>query len=283
MSIDGTPSPSQDAGTAAHDGDRQPEQAAAQQASAADASSRPRSDSPSREEYADAVRESGPPIPQARGGFDDHAATGRKDHGAERPADHEPVELDARQTRRAGMQAEPGERERAEPEDASRSPAGDRTDAAASAVTHFHGEFKGRPIDHYTDGTRWSAPDQVRGENVVGISPGVPDLPPTGEELVESAGEESPRLERLRREMYRESDDLLDGLEKNANLTSDIFSRPPTSSYQTTPADRPYISEAQHSGIDAGTVATAAFVVGVLIDRGVSSLVQHYKEHARRE
>jgi hypothetical protein len=154
----------------------------------------------------------------------------------------------------------------------------------ATAVTHFHSEFRGRPMDLYTDGTRWAAPDQVRVENTVAGTAGIPDRsPPSGEELVDSAGEDSSRLERFRRELYKTSDDAVDTVEKDANLVHDAFWHPPTSSYQVTPVDGPYISEAQHSGIDAGTVATAAFVVGVLIDRGVSSFVQHYKEHAKGE
>jgi hypothetical protein len=75
----------------------------------------------------------------------------------------------------------------------------------------------------------------------------------------------------------------MDSVEKDANLVHDDFPHPPTSSYQVTPVDRPYISEAQHSGIDAGSIATAVFVLGLVIDRGISSFVQHYKEHARKE
>jgi hypothetical protein len=274
MSIDGTPSPTQDGGTVVQDGSRRPEQANSQQASTSDAPSQQRPDSPNREEYADTVRETGSPIRGARGdhrGLDDHEPVGQENLRPERPADRGPSELDDREAQRTDTGAVSGKG------------AEDGTGAAASPVTHFHGEFKGRPMDLYTDGTRWSEADQVRGENVVGVSPDVPDLFPTGEELVDSAGEDSPRLERLRREMYRESDDLLDGLEKTANLTSDIFSHPPTSSYQSTPVDRPYISQAQHSGIDVGSMATTAFVLGVVIDRGIRSVVQHYKEHARGE
>lgn len=278
MSADSAASPNQDAGTAVHDGNRRPEQTAAQQAST-DVPRQQRPELPSREEYADATRGSGPPI-QARGDpqcLNDREPADEGNLRTERPADHGPSELDDREAHRADTQAVSGEREHVGPETE------DGIDAAASPVTHFHSEFKGRPIDLYTDGTRWAEADQPRGENVVGVSPGLPDLPPTGKELVDSAGEDSPRLERLRREMYRESDDLLDGLEKNANLTSEIFSHPPTSSYQVTPVDGPYISEAQHSGVDAGSVATTAFVLGVLIDRAVGSVVQHYKEHAGRE
>jgi len=164
-----------------------------------------------------------------------------------------------------------------------RAPADDQANATVSVVTHFHSEFKGRPMDLYTDGTRWAAADQVGIEDTVGGTADIPDPSPSGEELVDSAGEDSSRLERFRRELYKSSDDAVDAVEKDANLVHDSFSRPPTSSYQVTPVDKPYISEAQHSGIDAGSIATAVFVLGLVIDRGVSSFVQHYKEHARKE
>lgn len=263
MSIDGTPSSGQDddtgAATASSDRDRRAEQAGAQQASTTDARGQQRPESLTREEYADAMRESGPPIQGSRDGqqaADDGEPGGQADLGA------------GRADGRDGTGGPPADGE---------------TDAAASAVTHFHGEFKGRPLDLYTDGTRWASADQARGEDTVGETADILDRPPAGEELVDSAGDDSSRLERFRRELYRESDDALDSLEKNANLVHDVFSHPPTSSYEVTPADGPYISETQHSGIDAGSIATAAFVLGVVIDRGVRSVVQHYKEHARGE
>jgi hypothetical protein len=323
MSTDGAPSPGHDddtrAATTSQDSDKRAEHAAPQQASQNDAGSQQRPESLTREEYADAMRESGPPIQRSQDGHqvDGSEIRGQADLEARRLADQGPAEPYDREAHGTGMRAEPVERERADltvadpparGQDADdmrgsdpdtradgalasavsgdgtgRPPADDGADAAASAVTHFHAEFKDRPMDLYTDGARWAVADQVRVEGTVAGTAGTPDRPPTGEELVDSAGEDSSRLEKLRREMYRESDDLLDGLEKNANVANDIFSHPPASSYQTTPADGPYISEAQHHGIDAGTIATSAFVLGVLIDRGIRSIVQHFKEHARGE
>jgi len=322
MSVDSAASSTQDDGiraaTASQDGDRRAEHAVPQQAGQNDARAQQRPESLTREEYADAVRESGPPIQRS---WDAQQADGseprsRADLDVKSPAGREPAEPHDREAHGIGMRADLGERERAvltgadppalwQDADAMRGSGSDaradddfgsgnlgdgigrvpaeKTGAAASAVTHFHGEFKGRPIDLYTDGTRWAVPDQVRGENTVGDTAGILDRLPTGEELVDSAGEDSSRLERFRRELYKESDDAMDTVEKDANLVHDIFSHPPTSSYEVTPTDRPYISDAQHSGIDAGSVATAAFVLGVVIDRGVRSVVQHYKEHAKGE
>jgi hypothetical protein len=149
------------------------------------------------------------------------------------------------------------------------------------AVTHFHGEFKGRPLDLYTDGTRWAAADTPDREDTVTGTGDIPDRLPDGEELIEGAGEGSSRLERLRRDVYEESDDETDVIEKDANVIHDVFSRPPTSSYEATPAPEPHIFATQHPGIDAGTAATALFTFGLVIDRAVQWAVGHYDKHAK--
>jgi hypothetical protein len=308
------------AATASQDTERRAEQAAPQQASQNDTRAQQRPESLTREEYADATRASGTAIQGSREGHqiaNGSEPRGQADIGVGRSVDRDPAEPADRDALGTGMRADLAERERAVPgtadpptreeyADAMRrsgpagrsdddfgsrtpghgtghAPADNQTDAAASPVTHFHSEFKGRPIDLYTDGTRWGVAGQVSVENTVAGKADIPDQLPTGEELVDSAGEDSSRLERFRRELYKQSDDAMDAVEKDANLVHDAFSHPPTSSYQVTPVDRPYISEAQHSGIDAGSVATAAFVLGVVIDRGVRSVVQHYKEHAKGE
>jgi hypothetical protein len=151
-----------------------------------------------------------------------------------------------------------------------------------SKVTHFHSEFKGEKLDIYTDGIRWATFDHPRREDMVTVKPDVPDRLPTGEELVEGAGEDVSLAERLRRELYEESDDELDVLEKQTNLAHDVFSRQPTGSYESTPANHPYISEAQQSAIDPGSMATALFTLGLVIDRGLRWGVRHYGERSKR-
>jgi hypothetical protein len=281
MGIDSTPSPpaaghdDTRAVTSSPDGASRTEQPAAQQGSPGDARSQQRPESLTRVEYADAVRENGPPIQGAR---DVHVTGPRTEPGEDEHADRTGTDPPARGpaadgTRESSSGARSGS-------DVASEESGDGT---ASAVTRFHAEFRGHPIDLYTDGTRWAAGDQARSGDTVAGKAEIPDHPPTGEELVESADEDAPRAERFRRELYRESDDIVDNVEKNVNDLHDIFSHPPTSSYETTPADGPHISAAQHSGIDAGAIATTVFVLGVAIDRGVRGLVQHYKEHARGE
>jgi hypothetical protein len=97
---------------------------------------------------------------------------------------------------------------------------------------------------------------------------------------VDSAGESSSLLERLRHGVYEESDNETDVLEKEANLAHDVFSRPPTSSYEGTPS-QPHIYATQHPGIDAGTAATAIFTVGLVIDRTVHWAMGYYDKHAK--
>jgi hypothetical protein len=73
-----------------------------------------------------------------------------------------------------------------------------------------------------------------------------------------------------------------DIMEKNANLARDVFSRPPTGSYEGTPAHGSYVSGAQHSGIDPGSAATALFTVGLIVDRAARKAAECYKEHPTR-
>jgi hypothetical protein len=155
-------------------------------------------------------------------------------------------------------------------------------DEGRSPVTHFHSEFTGHSLDLYTDGSRWATVDRPRAEDMVSGKADVPDRLPTGEEIVKDAGEGTSLADRLRRELYEASDDEIDLLEKDTNLVHDVFSRPSSSSYESTPANHPYISEAQHSGIDPGSTATALFTLGLVIDRGVRWTMRYYGKGAKR-
>jgi len=358
MSVDSTPSPdvverpdNSDASSSYDEG--RTERAATPQPGSEDTRGQRRAETLTREEYADAMREGGPPIQDSS---DDHqVADGsesrrRADTEAERAADQGPSGTHDREARDIGTRADSGEPEHAvravaEPltreeyadamrgsghdaradggslpevsgDATSRPPAYDEPDvaagaegtpespesrqasnsahsqdvdaghppggsAAAPAVTHFHGEFKGRPLDLYTDGTRWAAADAPDMEETVSEKGDMPDRLPTGEELADNAGKGSSLLERLRREVYEESDDEIDFLEKEANLVHDVFLRPPTGSYESTAPNQSYIHGAQHSGIDAGSVATAVFTLGLVIDRTARWVMQHYENHAR--
>jgi hypothetical protein len=149
-------------------------------------------------------------------------------------------------------------------------------------VAHFHSEFKGHSLDLYTDGSRWATVDRPRAEDMVSGKPDVPDNMPTGEELVEDAGEDASRLEKFRTELYRESDDALDSADKGADFVHDVFSHPPSGSYESTPVNHPYIAEASHSGVDPGSMVTALFTLGLVIDRGVRWVNRHHGDRAKR-
>ena len=97
---------------------------------------------------------------------------------------------------------------------------------------------------------------------------------------MDSASEDSSRLERLRHDIYEESDDEIDILEKDANVVHDVFSHPPTSSYEGTPT-QPHIYGTPHPGIDAGSTVTALFTLGLVIDRAVHWAVGYYDKHAK--
>jgi len=154
---------------------------------------------------------------------------------------------------------------------------------AKGPVTHFHGEFKGEQMDLYTDGTRWAVAERLRGEDMVASKPEAQDPLPTGAELVEGAGEKSSLLDRLRKEIYRESEDGMDRIDKGFDLGHDVFAHPPTSSYEGTPRDQPNISQSPHAGIDAGSAATAIFVLGLAIERGIHSVMRYAEKRKEGE
>jgi hypothetical protein len=220
---------------------------------------------------------------QDRDGSSHHEpAAGPGDH----PRHGEPSRQagEGRTQERTGSESRTREEDTAAPGDAGQP--GTRGDAinqdadhpgSPGSVTHFHGEFKGQQMDLYTDGNRWAAAERPRNEDMASSKPEVQDPPPTGEELVGGAGEKSSLLDRLRKETYRESGDAMDNIDKGVNLGHDVFAHPPTGSYEGTPRDQPNISPAQHSGIDAGTAATAIFVLGLAIERGIHSVMRYAK------
>jgi hypothetical protein len=154
--------------------------------------------------------------------------------------------------------------------------------ASHGPITHYHGEFRGQQIDLYTDGTRWAPGDRQEGENVAGKTPGtspgdLSGLPPPGDQLVDTAGEDASLAERLRRETYQNSGDLMDVLDKSGTTMQDVFSRPQPSGHDVSPVGGPYVAPAPHYGIQSGDVLSAVFVAGLLADRIVGWLRQRGK------
>jgi hypothetical protein len=66
-------------------------------------------------------------------------------------------------------------------------------------------------------------------------------------------------------------------LDKTADTVHDMLARPQLSGHDISPVGEPYVSPAQHHGIEAGSVLTAAFVAGLLADRIARWIRQHWK------
>jgi hypothetical protein len=156
---------------------------------------------------------------------------------------------------------------------ATASPDGEPVLDSQGNVTHYHGEFKGQPVDLYTDGSRWSPGDREPGENVVGEKPDKPpgdtsDLPPTGEHLVDMEREKLSRFEGLRRESEKEEN--LDGLHSEVEHDADTIQkwlqgRPPAGHAEQPVLTSPQIGpEVHHYEVEAGSLATMGLMLGVL-------------------
>lgn len=285
MSIDHTSNATHDedklATGAGEDTDRNAERTGGRPAGPDNGRAVQRAETRTREEYADAIRAGDPPTrpdsPDAYQNPDGRRSADRTDTEGTEPARAEP------RTREEYADAMRGNGPRDDHQESSAPDIESAPDepAAAPAVTHLHSEFKDRSLDLYTDGTRWAAADTPRPEETVSEKAELPDPLPTGEELVDSADEGASRLDRFRHKLYEEGDDALDSIEKYTNTAHDIFSHPPTSSYESTPTPAPHIYEAQHSAVDPGTMATALFMTGLVIDRAVHWAVGHYDKHAK--
>jgi hypothetical protein len=113
-----------------------------------------------------------------------------------------------------------------------------------------------------------------RGTNLIGDKPDRSpddrsDLPPAGEELLSMEGSEKrSRLDGLRQEWER--DEVLDGLheeiEQDATTVQNILqARPPEGHPVQVVPDVPQISPVNPAGLDAGTMAGAGLMVGVML------------------
>jgi hypothetical protein len=276
--------------------DRTAERTVDQQADPGNGHAVQRAETRTREEYANAMRGNGRQSAdraETQGTSDSADSDASRPPDRERDGDHaaapeagpdrtEPARAETR-TREEYAEAMhsngplDGDHERAA--DSGTEPGRDASETAPT-VTHFHSEFKDQPLDLYTDGARWAAADTPRTQDTVSEKGEIHDRLPTGEELADSPGESASLMERLRRGVYEESDDETDGLEKGANLVHDVFSHPPTSSYEGTPS-QPHISETPHSGIDVGSAATALFTLGLVIDRAIHWAAGHYDRQVR--
>jgi hypothetical protein len=238
-------------------------------------------ESPTRKEYADSVRAHGPPISQDNrqapagepAGQAERQTGHARDHGHAEPLDRATSDPPADNGTTAGQAAEPRS----------------RTEYAAAVrgtVTHYHAEFKGQPIDLYTDGARWAPGDRARGENVVGEkpdrSPGdLRGFPPTGEQLLDMDSDKLSRADRFRRKAYENADDLSDGLKDSASTVHDILDHPQPTYASSKLADAPHITATAPPGIDAGNAVVGAMALAVVAAEGIRWIHGRFSPEAK--
>jgi hypothetical protein len=261
---------------AVSDIDRRTGSATPRQAAETAGSRQPRAETANRPDYNQA-RHGRPPIerteaPESAAHKTDHV---KHEHGGHATS---PPESPAR-TPAAGN-AEAGKPDNDDRSAAAQLGSGEHHPDDRNVITDIPGQFNGYTMSWSTDGTRWTLGDIPRkGDAGHNETEEVPKRPPTGEELVDSADEEASSLEKARRELWEEGDDMVDSVEKNFNDARDIFQRPPTGSITGAPTAGPYFSAQQQSGMDVGTEAAALMVLGLAVERVATLGVKHLRKH----
>lgn len=247
MSIDTTSSQRQDDETpAATDGDKSAERTARTQAPATDTGSQPRAETLTREQYADAMRADGGPMPRDNSHDNPEAPEEGPRDQPERQAD----------------------RDRAEPRDrvtyAAADPAQDRHEAGHQPETIT---FENKDIEV----TRKAA-DGIWIE-------GLPGDPPTRiGDLVSSAEDPAQgRGEKLRKELTMEAEDISDTVSEWADHVQEILDNPrPTHSMTHSRPPETAISGTEH-GINAGHGAEALLTLTIVGAAAVHKLHEQWQ------
>jgi hypothetical protein len=126
-------------------------------------------------------------------------------------------------------------------------------------------------------GSKHATADRDRGTNIVGDKPArspgdTSDLPPTGAELVETAGEDKPRVERVRNLLGREFGDVDDAANNTGDSVQRILEQPPPTGHPAVITDT-HAHWTAESAPDAtpsiGGIAEVALVLGVVTDRAI--------------
>jgi hypothetical protein len=198
------------------------------------------------------------------------------------------------------------------------SPAAQRHDKGG--ILHGHSEFRGRPLDVYTDGTRWVGRDAVQaareeaararaeghsapqrhgiieipqmrdlGSNTIGEkenrSPGdTSDLPPSGQDLPDMEDKDAPRVQRFANKLFREFGDFADAAKDETDYAHDALTKPmPTGHAETAPpAGHPVVTVfPSHTDPGPGAIVEAALVTGLVMFRTVQA-IEHKVRHDRR-
>jgi hypothetical protein len=110
------------------------------------------------------------------------------------------------------------------------------------------------------------------GRNTVGEKPDrsprdTSDLPPAGDELVETADRDKPRMERLKNAAFQEFGDVVDGVKDETDSILNVMSKPmPTGHTEVPVRDGPTAApmEAQHAAASPDSVVQLLLVGGVI-------------------
>jgi hypothetical protein len=140
--------------------------------------------------------------------------------------------------------------------------------------------------EYLTEYTKEEGPGWEQGSNVVGEqperSPGdTSDLPPAGQELLDMEGDKLSRFEKLRRETYKEIDDIHDISQDDGDDLAKLFDRPPMASHSEVPSGHPVFDQPAPAGVDGGHLVVAGLMVGILGVEGAryaGRLAERWKE-----
>ena len=94
-------------------------------------------------------------------------------------------------------------------------------------------------------------------------------LKPAGEELLDMDSDKLSRGDRFRKNFYKQADDIQDVTEKNASALQALLGPHPSAGHAETAAAQPAIELPALPPADAGSIATAGLVAGLLADRAI--------------
>jgi len=167
-----------------------------------------------------------------------------------------------------------------------REPAGARAEGPAAPATARQGQDEGwtqadrdrvRVLYAEDFGPQPATTGRDRGIDVVGEkpvkSPGdTSDLPPSGEELVETADEDESSAEKFRKKFYEGIDDLSEGATPMVNAAREYLEQPPPTGHPAVVADTHayYTPESPTNATPGvGDIIELTLVAGVLAERTI--------------
>ena len=295
MGIDGTNAAAREDETSAtatgDDNDRRAERAVQPQASTNDTRSRPRAETLTREQYADAMRADGSPMSrdnspdnrQAREG----GTPGQPERHAGQPADHDRAEPRDRETYPDDSRADPaGTRHRPDENGLVSSGAGPEGDQPGGLIADAdQGAISAqdqRGADLLPETITFENKDVEITHNAAdGIwIEGLPGEPPTRiGDILTSPGESGrSRIESFREELTKDADDLVDMGGKWTDLLRDTLGTPPPTNSMTHNRGPEITATRPEHGIDAGHGAEALLTLAIVGAATVHKLHERWQQ-----